>query len=185
MDYELYHHGILGMKWGIRRYQNPDGTLTEAGKRRYYHDMNSVSDEDKQAYIKKKNLDDAYRKALGKTPIQKEIDSLNTTKASLNSASKVISDLKKKNAEKIAASKTREKLDLSNMTDQELRDRINRVNLEEQYSRMFAEEKTNISKGQAFASKALEVAGTVTAVGTTAVGLAIMFKELEKKAAGA
>lgn len=32
---ELYHFGILGMKWGIRRYQNKDGTLTEAGKRRY------------------------------------------------------------------------------------------------------------------------------------------------------
>lgn len=31
----LEHHGILGMKWGIRRYQNPDGTLTEAGKKRY------------------------------------------------------------------------------------------------------------------------------------------------------
>lgn len=32
---ELYHHGIKGQRWGIRRFQNPDGTLTEAGKRRY------------------------------------------------------------------------------------------------------------------------------------------------------
>ena len=31
----LEHHGIKGMKWGIRRYQNEDGTLTEAGKKRY------------------------------------------------------------------------------------------------------------------------------------------------------
>lgn len=31
----LSHHGILGMKWGIRRYQNADGSLTDAGKKRY------------------------------------------------------------------------------------------------------------------------------------------------------
>lgn len=32
---ELYHWGIKGMKWGVRRYQNKDGTLTPAGKIRY------------------------------------------------------------------------------------------------------------------------------------------------------
>ena len=34
-DLYLAHHGILGQKWGVRRYQNPDGTLTDAGKRKY------------------------------------------------------------------------------------------------------------------------------------------------------
>ena len=32
---ELYHHGILGQKWGVRRFQNADGSLTSAGKKRY------------------------------------------------------------------------------------------------------------------------------------------------------
>lgn len=32
---ELYHYGIKGMRWGVRRYENEDGTLTEAGKKRY------------------------------------------------------------------------------------------------------------------------------------------------------
>lgn len=31
---ELYHHGVKGMKWGVRRYQNPDGSLTNKGKKR-------------------------------------------------------------------------------------------------------------------------------------------------------
>ena len=32
---ELYYHGIKGIHWGIRRFQNPDGTLTSAGRGRY------------------------------------------------------------------------------------------------------------------------------------------------------
>ena len=34
-DQELCHHGILGQKWGVRRYQNSDGSLTDEGKKRY------------------------------------------------------------------------------------------------------------------------------------------------------
>ena len=35
MGNELYHHGVKGQHWGIRRFQNKDGSLTEAGRSRY------------------------------------------------------------------------------------------------------------------------------------------------------
>lgn len=35
MSTYLIHHGILGQRWGVRRFQNPDGSLTKAGKKRY------------------------------------------------------------------------------------------------------------------------------------------------------
>lgn len=40
---ELYHHGIKGQKWGIRRYQNDDGSLTAAGRKRYGDAAESAS----------------------------------------------------------------------------------------------------------------------------------------------
>lgn len=42
-DPALSHHGIKGQKWGMRRYQNPDGSLTDAGKKRYYTSDGSLT----------------------------------------------------------------------------------------------------------------------------------------------
>jgi hypothetical protein len=50
MEYVLCHHGIKGQKWGIRRFQNPDGTLTPAGRERYYKDR--VKELKKEYYSK-------------------------------------------------------------------------------------------------------------------------------------
>lgn len=66
MDYvyvngELYHHGVKGMKWGVRRYQNKDGSLTNAGKRRrrsdnYHDDYKRAHNKDSVKYMSDKEL---------------------------------------------------------------------------------------------------------------------------------
>ena len=47
MDNTLYHFGTKGMRWGVRRYQNEDGSLTEAGQRRYERDQRENSGKNK------------------------------------------------------------------------------------------------------------------------------------------
>ena len=46
----LQHYGVLGMKWGVRRYQNKDGSLTAAGKNRYYNSDGTISKFGKKYY---------------------------------------------------------------------------------------------------------------------------------------
>ena len=50
---ELYHHGIKGMRWGIRRFQNEDGSLTPAGKRRISKEYKSASKKSDEYFFQK------------------------------------------------------------------------------------------------------------------------------------
>lgn len=54
MTNEIYHHGILGQKWGRRRFQNSDGTLTDAGKQRYYKAQSKQASKDAKEYARAK-----------------------------------------------------------------------------------------------------------------------------------
>ena len=67
---ELYHHGIKGQKWGVRRFQNPDGTLTAEGKKRYRKDTVFISGSSKT----EDESSPYYRKELPSS-VRSEIDS--------------------------------------------------------------------------------------------------------------
>lgn len=52
----LMHYGVKGQRWGVRRYQNPDGSLTEAGKKRYSNGERAYKDLRKQVHSERAKL---------------------------------------------------------------------------------------------------------------------------------
>jgi hypothetical protein len=63
MKNELYHHGIKGQKWGVRRFQNENGSYTDEGKKRY--GIDSPSDERRQSSLKKNRKETIKSIAIG------------------------------------------------------------------------------------------------------------------------
>lgn len=137
MDDYLVHHGVKGQKWGVRRFQNKDGSRTSLGKKRM-------------------SLDNKKTVVEGGRRIVDESRNINRT---------------------IAGMRKKKSVDLSKMTDEELRKRINRMNLEQQYSNLTS----STSKGHAYVDNTLAIAGSALAVTSSALTIALTIKQLKGK----
>lgn len=153
-DEELYHYGILGQKWGLRRYQNADGTLTPEGRERMLAKA--------RKYESKANV------TIGKSYSAK------LRRAKLNQKAKDAryevrkSDLKKarlKKASEKNSSESSTKKSVKDMDDAELKREIARAKLENEYNQLHPK---HVSAGQKFASYVFKrmILPSATSVGT-------------------
>ena len=142
MENELMHWGIKGMKWGVRRYQNKDGSLTPAGKKRYDKEMAKLKEEEKIAKHKLKTQ--AKLNKLDEK--RKEVEALKRGKPIAKST------------------KQHSKPSVKDMSDEELRQTVNRLLMEQQYAKLNPQQ---VSAGQKFVKKVMNdvVAPAATEVG--------------------
>lgn len=162
----LVHHGVKGMRWGVRRYQNKDGSLTQAGQKRYDRDVreNNAKKKDNRIVI-----DGPDPNRWVKEDLRRAKDVTDSSKGMVKELDNINNNLPKSK---------KQRMDLSKMTDQEMRNRINRELLERQYNDMFAPQK--VSRGREAAKTALAVAGTTLALGSSALSIALAIKELKE-----
>lgn len=167
---QIWHWGVKGMKWGVRRYQNADGSLTDAGKRRYSTDVAANAKKKKDNRLPEESLNDPNRWVK---------EDRERTKRVVDSGSQMAGNLKTLNDKsmRIQARRT-PKMDLSKMTDQEMRERINRAMLEKQYDDMFNPKK--VYSGREAVSDTLEVAGSVLAITSSALSIALAIQKLRE-----
>ena len=206
---ELYHWGIKGMKWGVRRYQNEDGTLTAAGKKRrknYSDETKSMSTDELRRKVNRMNNEQRYIDLTksSSSPISKTADGVERVTRSAGDVNKIYKATKGDNnpysklagqgidatartarlAKKIdsasrdARNTEKAKKKLEKMSDSELARQVDRLNLEQQYSRL---RDSDVRRGKLRANDVLDVAGDVLAIGASAVTIAVGIKKLMKK----
>lgn len=135
-DYELYHSGILGMRWGIRRFQRKDGSLTPEGRKRYRDDkVRGSSKSTSKATM-------TIAKPKVKTEAEKKAE---------------IEAKKKEILESRSAKELYKNANLFN--DAELNAAYNRLNLEKNIKSLIPEE---VSKGERFVNKFTKTAGKLS-----------------------
>lgn len=177
MNSGIYHSGIKGMKWGIRRYQNKDGSLTEAGKKRYYKDADAAGYKNESYNGRRyKNLKGGKTEGYDADPNKWVREDMERSRRLTNETTGLVNNLKIAN-DRASKNQSKIKMDLSKMTDAEMRTQINRALLERQYNDMFAPQKT--SRGREYISKILDTAGSALAITSSALGIAMAIKELK------